>query len=78
MSRIWVGMEGSPHISTNNAMFVLIQNSPSCAPYSSGVQICTMNCIESFDKVNRKSGKNTCRRRVSGESKEALEKNSLE
>ena len=56
MSRIWVGMEGRPHISTNNAMFVLIQNSPS-TPYSSGVQICTMNCIESFDKVNRKSGK---------------------
>ena len=57
MSRIWVGMEGSPHISTNNAMFVLIQNSPSSTPYSFGVQICTMNCIESFDKVNRKSGK---------------------
>ena len=56
MSRIWVGMEGRPHISTNNATFVLIQNSPS-TPYSSGVQICTMNCIESFDKVNRKSGK---------------------
>ena len=78
MSRIWVGMEGRPHISTNNAMFVLIQNSPPSTPYSSGVQICTMNCIESFDKVNRKSEKNTCRRRAWGGRKEALEKKSLE
>ena len=78
MSRIWVGMEGRPHISTNNAMFVLIQNSPS-TPYSSGVQICTMNCIESFDKVNRKSGeKKNLSKESLGRTKGGIGKKSLE
>ena len=77
MSRIGVGMEGRPHISTKNVCLFWFRTPPS-TPYSSGVQICTMNCIESFDKVNRKSGeKKTCRRRAWGGRKEILDKNPL-
>ena len=57
MSRIWVGMEGSPPHLDQQCNVCFDSELSLSTPYSSGVQICTMNCIESFDKVNRKSGK---------------------